>query len=182
MQTKASFCGLHLDLLLQEASPVSTLGRESARVSSQLPPTLSCWEKLCSSWSCQDAPFPRRIAAATDPRMAGEGRSSWGCTAPLAWHNGFGGRKRCSDLYPQPLGCKPRCQNSEQDRHWQAARARAGCRGQELGTMGRIWGAAGAAGWALPCAGTAPRASGGDLNQAEQADTLGQQHLLSPSF
>lgn len=56
VQTKASFCGLHLDLLLQEGSPVSTLGRESARVSSQLPPTLSCWEKLCSSWSCQDAP------------------------------------------------------------------------------------------------------------------------------
>lgn len=137
---------------LKDPDHAFTLSRKAASTFSLSSLTLrAVGEKVCCLMELARCSFPRCLKVAIDLRIAAEGRNSWVCRAPIPWHNGFWGRKCYYNLYPQPLGCSPKYHNSEQDRHSHPARARAGCREQELGTMGRIWGAAAATSCPLFC-------------------------------
>lgn len=151
VQTRNLFCGLHLYLLLQTATPVLSpaasilkgldqafmLRRKAALSSDSSPKLLGRFVALCLVELARCS-FPRCLKIAIDLGVAAEGRDSWVRRAPIPWHNGFWGRKCYYNLYPQSLGCKSNYHNSEQDRHSDPARAQAGCGEQELGTMGRI--------------------------------------------
>lgn len=120
LQTRGSFCGLHLYLLLQKCTPVFsptaiilksldhafTLSRKTACKFSLSSLTIrAVGNKVCCRMELARCSFPRCLKVAIDLRIAAEGRNSWVCIAPIPWHNGFWGRKCYYNLYPQPLGC-----------------------------------------------------------------------------